>query len=57
MRLYQKPETVVVGIQADNDMLQGVIETSGGEGPGVDPNDPVDPDEPELANSTSVWSV
>ncbi len=57
LRLYQKPKTVVVGIQADEDMLQGIIETSGGEGPGVDPDNPVDPNEPELSNSTSVWDV
>lgn len=47
----------VIDVECDDDILQNVIVTSGGQGPGVDPDHPVDPDEPILVNPNNVWDI
>ena len=53
-RSYKRPAIRLVLYDADDDQLQGVIETSGTTGPGVNPVNPDDPDA-GLANG-SVWA-
>ena len=53
-RAYTRPSIRLVLYDADDDQLQGVIETSGTTGPGVNPVNPDDPDA-GLANG-SVWA-
>ena len=50
---YQQPEILIVSITA-GDVMQGIIDNSPGHGK-VDPDDPVDPDEPELTNTINLW--
>ena len=50
---YQKPETEIELLSSSESVMQ-VIETSPGTG-NVDPDHPVDPNEPELTNRTSLW--
>lgn len=38
-----------------DDLLQGIIEVSGETGPSVDPDHPVDPDDPSLVGHASIW--
>ena len=57
MRTYQKPETDIIVISTSN-VMQGIIEVSGQNGPVVKPDDPiVDPDDPYggLANFNKLW--
>lgn len=53
---YVPPRASVVRIDSDG-LMQGVIDVSGSEGPGTDPDNPVNPDDPDagLANG-SVWA-
>ena len=44
-------------IRFGDDLLQGVIETSGEPGPHVDPDHPADPDDPDLVGRGSVWEI
>ena len=54
MRTYMKPETEIVLLTAQA-VMQGVTETSGGQGPPVN-HDPIDPTPGgELTNHTSLW--
>ena len=53
---YVPPRASVTRIDSDG-LMQGVVDVSGTEGPGIDPDNPVNPDDPDagLANS-SVWA-
>ena len=53
---YVPPKASVVRIDSDG-LMQGVVDVSGSEGPGTDPDNPVNPDDPDagLANG-SVWA-
>ena len=52
---YQRPMAMVVDINCDDSILQGVVDLSGETGPGVNP-DPIDPNPGvDLANHGSVW--
>ena len=53
---YVPPRASVVRIDSDG-LMQGVVDVSGTEGPGIDPDNPVNPDDPDagLAN-ISVWA-
>ena len=53
---YVPPRASVVRIDSDG-LMQGVVDVSGTEGPGTDPDNPVGPDDPDagLANG-SVWA-
>ena len=52
---YQKPETEIELLSSSESVMQ-VIETSPGTG-NVDPDHPVDPDEPILVNPNNVWDI
>lgn len=58
MRTYQKPETEIV-LLTSPDVMQGIVTTSGENGPVVDPTKPIDdPDDPGagLANfNNKLW--
>lgn len=54
-RAYTRPSIRLVLLDTDDELLQGVMDTSGYVGPGVNPSEPIDPDDPGLANSGSVW--
>ena len=57
MRTYQKPETDIILISASN-VMQGIIEVSGQNGPIVDPDNPIiDPNDPNggLVNHNKLW--
>ena len=56
-RSYTRPAIRLVLIDSDDELLQGVIETSGSPGPGVDPDHPDDPDSPDLVGHGSVWDA
>ena len=53
---YVPPRASVVRIDSDG-LMQGVVDVSGTEGPGIDPDNPVGPDDPNagLANG-SIWT-
>ena len=54
---YQRPMAMVVDINCDDGILQGVVDLSGETGPGVNP-DPVNPTPGgELSNHCSVWDT
>ena len=57
MKTYQKPETEIILPMLKDVMQGGITDASGENGPGVDPDNPVNPDDPDagLANS-SVWA-
>lgn len=54
---YAPPQIRFVDIDIGDDLLQGVIETSGEPGPHVDPDHPADPDDPDLVSHGSVWEI
>lgn len=54
-RAYTRPAIRLVLLECDDELLQGVIDVSGEPGPGVDPNQPDDPDNPDLVGQGSVW--
>lgn len=57
MRTYQKPVTDIILISA-SDVMQGIIEVSGQNGPIVDPDNPIiDPNDPNggLVNHSELW--
>ena len=56
-RSYTRPAIRLVLIDSDDELLQGVIETSGTPGPGVHPEHPDDPDSPDLVGHGSVWDA
>ena len=53
---YVPPRASVTRIDSDG-LMQGVVDVSGSEGPGTDPDSPVGPDDPDagLANG-SIWA-
>ena len=56
-RSYKRPAIRLVLLDADDDLLQGVIETSGTTGPSVNPDHPADPDIPDLVGHGNVWDA
>lgn len=54
-RNYTRPAIRLVLLGSDEELLQGVIETSGTTGPNVDPEHPDNPEDPILVNFGSVW--
>lgn len=53
-RTYQAPETEMVSLNCNGIVMQGIIVNSPYAG-NVDPDNPVGPDVPELANSVTLW--
>ena len=54
-RAYAMPSIRLVLFECDDELLQGIIDVSGEPEPGVDPNQPDDPDNPDLVGQGSVW--
>ena len=58
MKTYQKPETEIILPMLKNVMQGGITDASGENGPGVDPDNPIDdPNDPNagLSNRSSLW--
>ncbi len=53
-RTYQAPETEIVSVNSNGIVMQAIIVNSPFAG-NVDPDNPVGPDVPELANSGILW--
>ena len=52
---YKSPTIRLVLFDSDEELLQGVIETSDTIGPHVDPDKPDNPEDPTLVEHGSVW--
>lgn len=54
---YHKPDIEIVSLSEIKDVMQGIVEVSGENGPIVDPTNPIDDPDPDdlLSNEDSFW--